>query len=284
MNFWILQTLNGITFGMVLFLLAAGLSLIYGLMRIVNLAHGCFYLAGAYIALSVIEFTNSFIMSLMVGVIAVSILGIIMQRFFLHRFQHDHSSQILLTIGFVLIIGDLVLLIWGGEPKLLPKPPLFQGSVSIGTAIFPAYHLVIIATGVLVAVGLWILQDKTKMGALIRAGVDDTEMARGLGINVPILFSLVFVLGVALSAFGGIIAGPFIGVSPGMEWEILLLAMAVLLIGGQGSLKGAFVGSLLVSLVDNYCKALIPELGMFFIFGSVAMVLAFKPTGLFGKL
>jgi branched-chain amino acid transport system permease protein len=284
MNFWILQTLNGITFGMVLFLLAAGLSLIYGLMRIVNLAHGCFYLVGAYVALSVIRTTNSFVISLISGVITVSILGIIMQRFFLRRFQNDHLSQILLTIGFVLIFGDLVLLIWGGEPRLLPKPLLFRGSVSVETMIFPAYHLVIIATGVLVAIGLWFLQEKTKMGALIRAGVDDAEMTRGLGINVPLLFSLVFILGAALGAFGGVIAGPFIGVSPGMEWEILLLAMAVLLIGGQGSLKGAFIGSLLVSLVDNYCKALIPELGMFFIFGSVAIVLAFKPTGLFGKL
>jgi branched-chain amino acid transport system permease protein len=284
MNFWIIQTLNGITFGMVLFLIAAGLSLIFGLMRIINLAHGCFYVLGAYIALSVVQSSNSFFLSLICGIIAIPILGIILLRFFLHRFQYNPSSQVLLTLGFVFIFGDLALLIWGGQPQLLPKPSLFDGALRMGNIVFPIYRIIIIIIGMLMAIGLWLFQEKTKVGALIRAGVDDAEMARGLGINVPFLFTCVFGLGAGISAFGGIIAGPFIGVYPGLEWEILLLAMAVLLIGGLGSLKGAFIGSLCVGFVDTFGKVLIPELALFVIFGSVAIVLAFRPTGLFGKL
>lgn len=284
MSFWIVQTLNGITFGMVLFLIAAGLSLIFGLMRIINLAHGCFYLLGAYVALSVIQYTNNFLFALISGMIAITIIGIAMHRFFVHRFQNDYQSQVLVTLAFVFILADLILLIWGGDPNLLPNPPLFDGSLSLGDIIFPIYRLVIIVIGILVAIGLWLFQERTKVGALIRAGVDDAEMARGLGINVPFLFTCVFGIGAGISAFGGVIAGPFIGVYPGLEWGILLLAMAVLLIGGLGSLKGAFVGSLIVGLADNFGKVLIPELALFPIFGSVVVVLAFRPAGLFGKL
>jgi len=269
---------------MVLFLIAAGLSLIFGLMRIINLAHGCFYLLGAYVALSVIQYTNNFLFALISGMIAITIIGMAMHRFFVHRFQNDHQSQVLVTLAFVFILADLILLIWGGDPNLLPNPPVFDGSLSLGDIIFPIYRLVIIVVGIIVAIGLWLFQEKTKLGALIRAGVDDAEMARGLGIRVPFLFTCVFGVGAGISAFGGVIAGPFIGVYPGLEWGILLLAMAVLLIGGLGSLKGAFVGSLIVGLADNFGKVLIPELSLFPIFGSVVVVLAFRPSGLFGKL
>jgi len=284
MSFWVIQTLNGITFSMVLFLITAGLTLIFGLMRIINLAQGCFYLLGVLIGFSVLQSTNSFLFCLFFGIIAIGILGIILQRFFLYRFQDDHEGQVLLTLGVTFILGDLALFIWGGEPKLLPKPSLFEGSVEIGNNFFAVYRLIMILIGVLIAIALWLFIGRTKMGALIRAGADDIEMARGLGISIPILFTGVFGLGAALSSFGGIMAGPLIGAHPGLEWDILLLSMAVVLIGGLGSLKGAFLGSLLVGLVDNFCKVLIPELGLFVIFGAVAFVLAFKPTGLFGKL
>jgi len=284
MSFWLIQTLNGITFSMVLFLITAGLTLIFGLMRIINLAQGCFYLLGAYIGFSILRSTHSFILGLLFGVAAMGILGIIMQRFLLHRFQDDHEGQVLLTLGFVFILSDLALLIWGGEPKLLPKPSLFEGSIEIGGNFFAVYRLIMILTGVLMAIGLWLFIGRTKIGSLVRAGADDIEMARGLGIKVPILFTLIFGLGAALSSFGGVMAGPLIGAHPGLEWDILLLSMAVVLIGGLGSLKGAFLGSLLVGLVDNFCKVLIPELGLFIIFGAVAVVLAFKPTGFFGRL
>lgn len=283
MGFWIVQMLNGVTFGMVLFLITAGLTLIFGLMRIINLTQGCFYVLGAYVALSVAQMTNSFVLALVVGMITVGIIGIIIQRFFLLYFQDDHSGQVLLTLGFTFILGDLALLIWGGEPMLVPKPALFEGSIVIGDDYFSLYRLIIILIGMLMAIALWLFSERTRIGALVRAGADDTEMARGLGIRVPILFTGVFGLGAAISSFGGIIAGPLIGTYPGLEWQILLLALAVLLVGGLGSLKGAFVGSLLVGMVDNFCKILVPELGLFVIFGSVAIVLAFRPTGLFGK-
>jgi branched-chain amino acid transport system permease protein len=283
MSFWIVQTLNGLTFAMVLFLITAGLTLIFGLMRIINLSHGCFYLLGVYVSFSIMQATRSFWLALICGSLVMGLLGIVIQRFLLHRFQNQHEGQVLLTLGLTFIMGSLALVIWGGEPKLLPKPNLFEGSIQIGQNYFSIYRLIIILFGALMAVGLWLFLEKTKIGALIRAGVDDTEMARGLGINIPRLFTGVFALGSALGGFGGIIAGPLMGAQPGLEWEILLLAMAVVLIGGLGSLRGALIGSVLVGLVDNFCKVLIPEIGLFVIFGAVAVALAFRPTGLLGK-
>jgi branched-chain amino acid transport system permease protein len=283
MSFWFVQILNGLSFSMVLFLMAAGLSLIFGLMNIINMTHGALYLLGTYIAVSVNKSTNIFPLSVISATIAIGVIGLLFQRVFLSRFQDDHRSQLLLTIGFVFMLADLTLYIWGGVPLLLPKPWPFQESLKIGVVSFPSYRLMIIAVGVLMAIFLWLFVDRTKVGALIRAGVDDAEMARGVGINVPLLFTAVFGLGAAISAFGGAVAGPIIGAYPGLEWEILLLALCVLLIGGLGSLKGALVGSLLVGLADNFGKVLIPELDLFIIFGCVAIVLAFKPSGLFGK-
>jgi branched-chain amino acid transport system permease protein len=283
MSYWVIHLLNGISYGMVLFLMAAGLSLIFGLMRIVNLTHGALYLLGVYIALTTNVLTKSFPLAVIAGTIGIGIVGILFQRLLLQHYQHHVRNQLLLTIGFVFIFADLALYIWGGEPRLLPKPWPFEGSLMILGLRFPSYRLLIIFLGMVVAVGLWLFLDRTKLGALIRAGVDDAEVARGVGIRVPLLFTMVFGLGSGLSAFGGAIAGPIIGAYPGLEWEILLMALSVLLIGGLGSLKGAFVGSLFVGLADNFGRVLIPELALFIIFGSVAVVLAFRPTGLFGK-
>jgi branched-chain amino acid transport system permease protein len=183
----------------------------------------------------------------------------------------------------VFILEDLALLIWGGEHREIPKPPLFAGVLEIGDLSFPTYRLIIIATGALVAIGLWLFQEKTIMGATVRASVDDPEMAGGLGINVPALFTLIFCLGSFLSAFGGAMGGLLTGIYPGAEWEVLLLAMAVLILGGLGSLKGAFGASLLVGLIDNFGRVLIPELALFTVFAPVALVLGFKQTGFFGK-
>lgn len=283
MSYWIVQIANGISFGMVLFMIAAGLSLIFGLMRIVNLAHGCFYVLGAYVAVTIMQSTNSYLLAIVVGPMAVAIIGLIMQRIFLYRFQGNPLSQVLLTLGFVFIFADLALLIWGGEHRQLAKSSLLQGSLVIGDIGFPLYRLIIIAIGVLLAIGLWFFQERTKVGVLVRAGVEDAEMACGLGINVPLLFTGVFALGALISGFGGVIGGILTGIYPGAEWEILLLAMAVVILGGLGSLKGAFVGSLFVGLVDNFGRILVPELAMFTIFAPVAIVLAFRPTGFFGK-
>lgn len=283
MNFWIVEAVNGISFGMLLFLVAAGLSLVYGLMRIINLAQGVFTLLGAYVSLTTYQATNSFFLAGLAGIATVVVIALVMERFFLRRFQADHVSQVLLTLAFVFVFADLAVVIWGGMPMRVPKPPLFEASFAVGGVIYPSYQLFVIGVGVLVAIGLWLFQEKTKVGALIRASVDDAEMARALGINVPLIFMGAFALGAATSALGGLIAGPLIGVYPGLEWEVVLLAMAVIIIGGMGSLKGVVIGSLMVGLVDDFGKVLFPQFAMFLIFGCVAIVLAFKPMGLFGK-
>ncbi len=283
MTFWLVQAFNGLSFAMLLFLLAAGLSIAYGLMGILNLAHGSFYLLGAYLGLTVINYTNSFFLAVLCAIAAVTILGMIMQRLFLRRFYKNPLAQILLTFGFVFIIGDVCHLLWGGNPQVLAKPVLFEASFRFGSVVIPSYRVFVIGLGLLVALGLWLLQEKTSIGAVIRAGVDDEEMTRGLGINTPFLFTVVFGVGAGLAALAGVIGGPFVGAYHGADIEILLLALVVVIIGGAGSLKGAFVGSLLVGLLDNFAKALLPEFALFAIFGLMALVLLVRPAGLCGK-
>jgi len=284
MAFWIIQTLNGLSFSMMLFLVAAGFTLIFGLMKIINIAHGSFYLLSAYIGLTVLRATENFLLATIASSIAVVLVGIAMQGLFLRRFYMKELQQVLLTFGFVLIIADLCLWVWGGNPVALPKPSLFRGSIWIGNVVFPSYRLFVILVGVVVAVGLWIFQEKTKFGAIVRAGVDDEEMLRGSGINIQMVFVGVFGLGALLAGIGGMIGGPFVGVFPGADMSMLLLALVVVIIGGVGSLRGAFVGSLFVGLVDNFGKALFPELSLFTLFAPMAIILAIRPTGIFGKI
>jgi len=282
MTFWAIQTLNGVSFGMLLFLLAAGLSLIFGLMKILNLAHGSFYVLGAYVALSAIGATGSFLMAAAAGIATVVALGVVMERGLLRRLPHDELPQALLTFGFLLIVGDLSLAIWGGTPQTLPKPAIFETSVRVGPLVFPSYRLFVIGVGGLVGIALWILQERTRLGAMLRAAIDDADIARATGINVSVLSTGVFAFGAALAALGGIIGGPLLGVYPGADFEILLLAFVVVIVGGLGSLKGAFFGGLLVGLLDNFGKALFPQFALFTIFAPMAVILAVRPSGLFG--
>ncbi|MCZ7565055.1 MAG: branched-chain amino acid ABC transporter permease [Burkholderiales bacterium] len=283
MTFWAIQTLNGLSFGMLLFLLAAGLSLIYGVMRILNLAHGSFYVLGTYVALSVVRATDSFALAMVAGTLAVILLGVLMERVLLRFLPPEELPQALLTFGVLLIVGDLCLWYWGGTPETLPKPAVFEHSVRMGSLVFPSYRLFLLAVGVLVAVLLWALQERTRLGAMVRAAIDDPAIARSTGINVSLLSSGVFAFGAALAAIGGIIGGPVLGVYPGADFEILLLAFVVVIVGGLGSLKGAFFGALLVGLLDNFGKALFPSLAYFTIFAPMAIILAVRPTGLFGS-
>jgi branched-chain amino acid transport system permease protein len=283
MTFWAIQTLNGLSFGMLLFLLAAGLSLIYGVMRILNLAHGSFYVLGTYVALSVVRATDSFALAMVAGTLAVMLLGVLMERVLLRFLPTEELPQALLTFGVLLIVGDLCLWYWGGTPETLPKPAVFEHSVRMGSLVFPSYRLFLLAVGVLVAVVLWALQERTRLGAMVRAAIDDPAIARSTGINVSLLSSGVFAFGAALAAIGGIIGGPVLGVYPGADFEILLLAFVVVIVGGLGSLKGAFFGALLVGLLDNFGKALFPSLAYFTIFAPMAIILAVRPTGLFGS-
>jgi branched-chain amino acid transport system permease protein len=281
-DFLILQILNGLSFAMLLFLVASGLSLIFGLMGLVNLAHGSFYLIGAYIALTVVNRTDNFLYGLLSAVMLVPVLGMVIERFFLHRFAGSELAQVLLTFGFIFILGDACLWIWGGLPQSLPKPEFLSRSLFLGDIVFPSYRLFMIVAGCLVGLCLWLFLEKTNVGAMVRAGVDNPEMASAVGVNVPLLFTAVFALGTFLSALAGVLGGPFVGVYPGADLDILLLALVIIIIGGQGSLKGAFVGSLIVGMLDNFGKALFPELSLFSIFAPMAIILAVRPQGLFG--
>ena len=283
MDFWIVQVLNGISLGMLLFLLAAGLSLVFGLMRIVNLTHGSFYLLGAYIGFTVIGRTGSFLLAAVVVPLVVGALGLLMHRFLLRRFQGAELAQVLLTFGGLFIFADLSLWYWGGYSHVLPKPAFLAGSLTIGAIVFPIYRLFVIATGVAVALIFWLVLERTRLGSTMRAGVDDEEMVRGLGINTPRLFTAVFALGAFLAALSGIVGGPLVGAYPGADFEVLLLALVVVIIGGLGSIGGAFVGSLVVGLIDTFGRALVPELAMFTIFAPMAIILALRPRGLFGR-
>ncbi|MDP2728321.1 MAG: branched-chain amino acid ABC transporter permease [Dehalococcoidia bacterium] len=283
MDFWVLQTLNGLSFGMLLFLLAAGLSLTLGLMNIVNLAHGSYYLLGAYLGLTVFQRTGNFVLAVIGAAVCMGILGILMQLFLLRYLQKLHLAQVLLTIGCVFILGDLSLVAWGGSPQAIPKPPPFNSSIAVGDAVFPSYRLLVIAIGVVVALLLWLLQERTIMGASVRAAVDNEEMAGSTGINVARLMTVVFGLGAALAAISGVLGGASMSIYQGADMDVLLLALVVVILGGMGSLKGAFVAALLVGLLDNFGKAMFPEISQFTIFAPMAIMLAVRPTGLFGR-
>lgn len=284
MGFWIIQVLNGVSFSMMLFLIAAGFTLVFGLMKVINIAHGSFYLIGVYLALTILRSTGSFLLATVVGALAAAVVGVVMQSLFLRRFHMKELQQVLLTFGFVLIVADVCLWIWGGDPVALPKPAGFRGSLWFGGIVFPSYRLLVIGVGLAIALVLWVFQEKTRIGAIVRAGVDDEEMLRGLGTNIQMVFAGVFGFGALLAGIGGVMGGPFVGAYPGVDVWILLLAMVVVIIGGIGSLKGAFFGSLVVGLIDTFGKALFPEISLFTLFAPMAIIVAIRPTGLFGKM
>src|SRR3984893_9285864 len=282
-DFWILQTFNGLTYGALLFLLASGLSLIFGVMRVVNMAHGSYFLLGGYIGLTVALRTKSFAMAVVAATVAIALVDIGMERLFLRRLRGQELGQVLMTVGFSLIFQDLALLIWGGDPYNLPVPAALSGSLLVGGITLPVDRIFVMGVAVAGGLGLWLLLDRTRMGAMIRAAVDDGEMAEGVGINVPRISLLVFGLGAALAALGGVVGAGFLGVYPGADSEVLPYAFVVVIVGGLGSLPGAMAGSLIVGLLDNFGKALFPELAYFTLFAPMAVILALRPTGLFGR-
>lgn len=283
MNVWIIHTLNGISFGMLLFLLASGLTLIFGLMSITNLSHGGYYLLGSYIGVTVMMRTGNFLLAMLVSGFSIAIIGVLMERFFLRKLHLQPLPQVLLTIGFTFVFADIALMIWGGEARVIEKPAFLMNPVFIGKLGFPSYRLFVILVGATIAGLLWLFMERTRVGGMVRAAVNDEEIARALGINVPLLFTLVFGLGAFLAGLGGVLGGPFIGVYPGADFEILLLALIVIIVGGVGSLKGALVGSLLIGLIDNFGKVFFPELARFTIYAPMVIILALKPSGLFGS-
>lgn len=346
-QFWVVQAFNGVSYGALLFLVGAGLSLIFGVMRIVNLSHGSYFLLGGYVALSVIGTTGSWLLSIPIATLTIAVVGLIMERLFLRPEGHaklvrdalialgialvirlmigpilpqllpgqigsiiqvtlvvivfaipiflllqrisavaieaDVLRQVLMTVGFAFLFQQAALDIWGGNNFDIQPPSALTQSLVIGGTYLPLYRLFMIVGALVIGIVLWLAMEKTRMGASVRATVDDAQMARGVGIDTNKISMLIFALGAGMAALGGVIGGAFLGVYPGLDFEMLPIAFAVVIIGGMGSLGGAAIGALLVGLADNFGKALFPELAYFTLYAPMVLILAIKPTGLFGR-
>jgi branched-chain amino acid transport system permease protein len=283
MHFWIIQSLNSLALGGLLFLLSAGFSLIFGLMRIANLAHGAFFMLGTYLGVSALRIVPNLWVAALVAGVLVAALGALVERALLRRLAANALSQVLLTLGIAFIIADLCLIVWGGDPIPLATPAALRKPLLIAGLPFPTYRLVVLGIALGVAVLLYLLLERTRLGAMIRAGVDDMQMARAVGIPVSRLFTTVFCLGAALAGAGGVIGGPILSAYPGLDADMLPLALIVVILGGVGSLIGALVGSFIVGFVYTFGTALMPDLAYVILFLPMIFVIAFKPTGLFGR-
>jgi branched-chain amino acid transport system permease protein len=272
-----------VSYGALLFLLASGLTLIFGVMRIVNLSHGAYFLLGGYVALTVIGRTGSWLLALPAAALTIALLGLIVERVFLRPLGFDPLRQVLLTVGFAFLFQQAALDIWGGDNLIVQPPAALATSVVIGELHLPAYRIFMIALAAAIGLALWFAMERTRIGAMVRATVDDAEMARGVGIDTSKVSMFIFALGAFLAALGGVIGGAFLGIYPGLDFEVLPIAFAVVIIGGMGSLAGAAVGSMLVGLADNFGKALFPELAYFSLYAPMVLILAMKPTGLLGR-
>jgi branched-chain amino acid transport system permease protein len=282
-QFWVIQTLNSISLGGLLFLLASGFSLIFGLMRIPNLAHGGLFMLGAYLGATLLNAGVDFWLAAVASAVAVGVLGVVVERVLLRRLAGNERGQVLVTLGLGFIIADLCLMVWGGDPMPLAPPHALRPPLRLAGLAFPTYRLVVLVVAVLAAVALLLLMDRTRLGAMIRAGVDDRMMARGVGIPVGRLFTAVFFLGAALAGFGGVIGGPILSAYPGLDADMLPLALIVVILGGIGSLAGALVGSFIVGFIYNFGTALFPDFAYVVLFLPMVLVLVFRPTGLFGR-
>jgi branched-chain amino acid transport system permease protein len=280
----VLQAINGVSLAALLFLLASGFTLSFGLMRVVNMAHGAYYLVGGYIGLTLARTTGSFTLAILGGGAAVVVLGFVVDRFLLRRTGENHLAQVLLTVGVAFVIGDVALRTWGGDNLMVPTPAALKGSVVLpGDLYYPKYRFVLLVFGVAVAAALWLLYHKTQLGAVLRAGVDDREQVNASGIDVDRLFVIVSAAASFLAGVAGVVGGAFLTLYPGAEWEILVYALVVVIVGGLGSLEGAMIGALIVGLLDAYGRWLLPEFSYFVLFGPIALLMLFRPRGLFGK-
>lgn len=284
MSFWFIQSLNSLALGGVLFTLAAGFSLIFGLMRIANLSHGAYFMFGAYIGLSVLDRGYGFAVAVLAAGLGVGILGGIVERVVLRRLAGNSLSQVLATLGVAFVIADSSLWLWGGDPRPVPAPELLSGGVQMFGLTFPLYRLAVVVFSILIAIGLWLLLDKTRLGVMIRASVDDRQMAQGIGVPATRLFTIVFCLGTALAGMGGVIAAPILSVYPGLDADMLPLALVVVILGGLGSLAGAFVGSFLIGFIYSFGQVLFPDLAYIILFLPMVIILAVRPRGLFGRI
>jgi branched-chain amino acid transport system permease protein len=282
---FLIQLLNGVQYGLLLFLLGSGLTLIFGIMGVINLAHGSFYMLGAYLAFSLTEYTRSLMLAILMGLPLAVVFGLLLERVLITRlYGRDHLYQVLLTYGLILVLDETRSLIWGNDVHGVPVPPLFDWSLPLTeTLSYPAYRLVISGICLATAGGIYLLIQKTRLGMMIRAGVANREMTQALGIDIGLVHGFVFALGVVLAALSGMIAAPVSSVFPGMGGQILIITFVVVVIGGIGSIKGALVGALLIGLVDTFGKVLVPQIAGMAVYLLMGLVLLLRPAGLFGR-
>ena len=277
------QIMNGLTFAALLFVVASGFTLIFGLLRIVNLAHGALYLFGGYVGFTISKLTGSFMLGGLSAMLCVAIMGLALDLGLLRFVRGFELRQVMLTLGVAFVLNDLALVTWGGDTFTVATPEWLQGAVVIGSLFYPKFRVFVLVVGILVFIALWLLINKTRLGALIRAGVDDLEMVEACGIDIRRVFLVTFMLGSALAGLGGMLGGTFLALYPSADAEILVFSLAVVIIGGRGSLVGAAIGSLLIGLLNTFGQVWFPQLAYFVIFGPMAVLLAFRPLGLFGK-
>jgi len=281
---YIVHLLNGISLGMLFFIMASGLTLILGVMKSLNLAHGSFFLLGFYVALHTIRLTDNFLVGMVAGACVAGILGMVLQRFLLSKVPQDPSPQTLLTVGVLYMMSDIFLILSGGRNLILPKPSFLAGAITLGEFNFPVYRLVLIVMGFVVAILLWLFIEKTKWGAILRAGADNPEIAEAVGINIPLVWVVIFGLGTFIAGLAGVLGGPVWGGRVGGEWEILVYALIIMLLAGMGSLTGAFVVSIGVGIIVNVGTAFFPQAAMFILFSLTAIILVVRPRGIFGGI
>jgi branched-chain amino acid transport system permease protein len=296
----LVQTLNGLQLGVLLFLIAAGLTLVFGVMDFINLAHGVQYMLGAYFAVMFYALSGNFFVALVLALVAALAFGLLLEfSIFRHLYDRDHLDQVIATFGIIIFLNQAVKLVWGAAPLTLPMPEIFSGSVSLMPGlIYPIWRLVIITSGLAVAALLYGLVTYTRVGMLVRAGATNASMVSALGVDIRRLFMIVFGFGTMLAAFAGVMIAPILSVEPGMGDTILILAFVVIVIGGVGSIRGAFVASILVGLIDTIGRAFVPDilrsvlsassastlgpaLASMLIYMLMAGILVFRPEGLF---
>jgi len=300
MSLLIVQILNGLQLGVLLFLIAAGLTLVFGVMNFINLAHGVQYMLGAYFAVMFYSITGSMLLAVILALLAALVFGLFLEFVvFQHLYERDHLAQVIATFGIILFLNQAVKFVWGAAPLNLPVPEMFSGSVVLMPGLlYPAWRLVVIGAGVIVALALYLLVSRTRIGMLVRAGANNAAMVSALGVDIRRLFMIVFGFGTMLAGFAGIMIAPILSVEPGMGDTILILAFVVIVIGGIGSIRGAFIAALLIGLADTLgrsfsvdilrlvmgpspARTVGPAIASMLIYLMMALVLYFRPTGLF---
>ena len=283
MQIWVIQTLNSLSLGGLLFMLASGFALIFGLMRIANLTHGAWFMVGAYLAATVSRAGYGLLLAALAATLLVALFGGVVERLILRRLSGNAQGQVLATLGLSFVAADSCLMVWGGDPIPIEAPRIFQMPLRMFGLAFPTYRLFVLAVAIVVAIGLYVLIERTRLGATIRAGVDDMQMARAVGIPASRLFTTVFCLGAGLAGLGGALGGPILNAYPGLDADMLPLALIVVILGGVGSLVGTFISSFIIGFIYTFGIALVPDLAYVILFLPMVVVIAFKPEGLFSR-